>query len=412
MRILLIAATGLLCAILGGTLAGLVGDCYTRWFHVSQREGGAGYLVAFLILAGGVAGLITGLITGVSNDTFSTGLGWGSGIIASVAAMSFALCYLLGDIPPTSGLEQLDLVAEIRAPQGVPLTNRMKANGASTRLIHVLADGSNGYSSSGHGNWTGDGVATTRMHIFASKGGWTIEVSEHGDPVATFPALNLEPMRPSETWSPWQVASNGFGLRYRIALRSEEARLREEAPADAPKQLPVLDPNGPLEPWLHFLDEFYKRPNGQYVNQEAADQLRAQAMQVIRNRPDDVVALLGRTGPGNMHQAELAVQGSVAPESLGAPLRAILPRFEEAVRLYRKESPAGDPDILRARKLQEDFQVWCNLWQHYQGFHPDVERPNLDALEKAVREAPESDPIHDLAGHIESYREFTLSRKP
>ncbi len=411
MRFLLIAATGILCAILGGTLAGLVGDCYTRWFHVSQREGGAGYLVAFLILLGGIAGLITGIAAGAANDAFLPGLGWGSGIVVSVASVIFALCYLLGDIPPTAGwFERLVLVAEIRTPEGAKLTNRMKANGASTGLTLLREDGSGGYSSHDHSNWTADGVVTTRMNIFASKGRWKIEVWDRSDVLAVFPGLDLGPMRPVNQWSAWKVSDKGYRLRYRVALASE-ASSATAVVADSPLQpVPALDPKSPLEDWLRFLDEYYKAPREKYTDQAAADRLQMQAMDVIRARPQDVIGLLQTAGPGNMHLSMLAVQSLEVPESFGDPLRRILPRFEEAVRVYLKESPAGDPDILRAQKLKDEFQVWCNLWERFQAYHPDAERPNLDGLEKAAGAAPEADPIHDLVGHIGNFREYTLKR--
>lgn len=411
MRFLLIAATGILCAILAGTLAGLIGDCYTRWFHVSQREGGAGYLVAFLILLGGIAGLITGIAAGAANDTFLPGLGWGGGVVAAVAAGIFALCYLLGDIPPTSGwFERLVLVAEIRTPEGAKLTNRMKANGASTSLILIRNDGSNGHSSHDHSYWNADGVVTTRMHIFASKGGWKIEVWDKGDQVAVFPGLDLGSMRPAKEWSAWKVSDQGYRLRYRVALASESSRATAVV-ADGPLQpVPALDSKGPLEGWLLFLDEYYKAPREKYTDQAAADRLQMQAMDVIRSRPEDVVKLLQTAGPGNMHLSMLAVQSLEVPESFGDPLRRILPRFEEAVRVYLQESPAADPDILRAQKLKDEFQVWCNLWERFQAYHPDAERPNLDGLEEAAGAAAAGDPIHDLVGHIGNFREYTLKR--
>jgi hypothetical protein len=411
MRFLLIAATGILCAILAGALAGFVGECYTRWFHVSQREGGAGYLVAFLILLGGIAGLITGIAAGAANDAFLPGLGWGSGIVVSVASVIFALCYLLGDIPPTSGwFERLVLVAEIRTPEGAKLTNRMKANGASTGLTLIRADGSDGHSSHDHSNWTEEGVLTTRMNIFASKGRWKIEVWVNSDQVAVFPELDLGPMRPGKEWSAWKVSDKGYRLRYRVALASEDSRATPLV-ADAPLQpVPALDPKGRLEDWLRFLDEYYKAPREKYTDQAAADQLQMRTMDVIRSRPEDVIQLLQAAGPGNMHLSMLAVQSLEVPESFGGPLRKILPRFEEAVRVYLKESPAGDPDILRAQKLKDDFQVWCNLWERFQAYHPDTERPNLDGLEKVAGAAPEEDPIHDLVGHIGNFREYTLKR--
>lgn len=408
MRFLLIAGSGTLCAILGGTLAGLIGDCYTRWFHVSQREGGAGYLVAFLILAGGIAGLVTGLITGVANDTFLRGLGVGSAVILSVAAVAFLLCYTQGDIPPTSGFRSLDLEAEIRMPDGAKLTNRMKANGASASLIRVKEDGSDGYSSADHGMWSADGVAKVRMRIFASKGGWKVKVFDRADELAVFPGLDLGSLVPGKEWSEWQVSSTGYKLRRRI--QPEGPAIVEQEKEPELKALPALDPKGPLEPWLVFLDGYYKGPRERYADQAAAEELRLRTMQVLTGRPDDVISLLKAAGPGNMHLSELAVQSLNVPESFGAPLRGILPRFEEAVRVYRKESPREDPDILRAKRLKDDFQVWCNLWERFQAFHPDAERPNLDGLEKEAREAPENDPIRDMVSHIESYREYTLKR--
>src|SRR4030095_15945855 len=101
--------------------SGFVASLCVGWYRISSFEGGAGYFVVFMALAGGIAGFFVGLIVARvvakrPKPGFLKALG------ASCASVAILLCALVGtarlmaDVPPKIDGETLFLVAELRWP--------------------------------------------------------------------------------------------------------------------------------------------------------------------------------------------------------------------------------------------------------------------------------------------------------
>src|SRR5262245_37587132 len=104
----------ILSGISGLVLAGVIASACVSWYHVTSREGAAGYFVLFTGLGGGVAGLFVGLATariiaGSSGPGFGKELGGALGMVLAIAAVSVALCRLLADVPPKIDGQELNL---------------------------------------------------------------------------------------------------------------------------------------------------------------------------------------------------------------------------------------------------------------------------------------------------------------
>jgi hypothetical protein len=130
----------LLASIAGLILAGFTADACTRWYHVSSREGAAGYFVVFIALAGGIAGSILGLITARLvaahyGGGFGKEFGAALGVVLVVAGLSAALCRLLADGPPRQDGQNPTLVP----PPPPPSAAELAATVASKKEEEFLA---------------------------------------------------------------------------------------------------------------------------------------------------------------------------------------------------------------------------------------------------------------------------------
>jgi hypothetical protein len=120
---------GLVTAFASGALAAWVGDVVTGAWHVSDREGGRGMLIAFVLIpAGFVFGLVVGTITarwGAHAAAAGGGGGFGAGLARLGLALGIAaagiglvggLSWLSAPRPLTRDGQPLVLEFEIRIP--------------------------------------------------------------------------------------------------------------------------------------------------------------------------------------------------------------------------------------------------------------------------------------------------------
>jgi hypothetical protein len=114
---------GVITAIVGAILAGVVASLAVDWYSVSSFEGGSGYFVVLFILLAIVAGFILGLvvsriIAGRPNPGFLKGLGWSQLILFSIVAVVGGVARLMADVGPTLGGKGLIVNVEFRWPKG------------------------------------------------------------------------------------------------------------------------------------------------------------------------------------------------------------------------------------------------------------------------------------------------------
>ncbi|MCL4205572.1 MAG: hypothetical protein KJ000_24085 [Pirellulaceae bacterium] len=105
---------------LGLLSAGAVTAAYAEWYHVSNREGAAGYLIVGIAILGGMGGFLIGLVA--SRILGDAGLGrtfvCSAGLVLGSAALLTLAFYLLADIPPRIDGAELRLEVEIKLPAG------------------------------------------------------------------------------------------------------------------------------------------------------------------------------------------------------------------------------------------------------------------------------------------------------
>ncbi len=118
MHWLLAILVAILTAAAGAVGALFMGHLATGWFRVSEREGGRGYAIAAIGLAGLLGGLVLGLVVGFSASGFLPALGVSLGTTAAALGAILGLCWLRTEHPPRLDGKPLRLVVEVRGPPG------------------------------------------------------------------------------------------------------------------------------------------------------------------------------------------------------------------------------------------------------------------------------------------------------
>ena len=132
MRALRIIAVVVITAIVGGVLGIVCGDPITRWFHVSEMEGGRGMMVIFFCAPlGAILASIIGLIVGIvikrpGWSGYFRAQGLSILIVAAIAGIFTGIIYLGIDKPPKIDGRILTLISNFAfPPQLKSPTNRM-----------------------------------------------------------------------------------------------------------------------------------------------------------------------------------------------------------------------------------------------------------------------------------------------
>lgn len=114
-------SVSLISGIAGLLLGGIIANACVSWYGISSREGGSGYYVLLLAVAGGVLGSLVGLLAARGVAGY-----WGSGLGRELAAAFAAVlllaavvalgCRVLADVPPRFEGRELVLEVEFRFP--------------------------------------------------------------------------------------------------------------------------------------------------------------------------------------------------------------------------------------------------------------------------------------------------------
>ena len=243
----------ILIAVVAGGLsavaAGFVANLYTDWYHVSTREGGAGYFVIFIALAGLIAGFVLGLIVarvvagGAHPGALKTlvVLTLSITVIAATTASTFRL---LADIPPTLRGETLILLAEVRWPLTQDASPALDPVGRA--LVLAALSGRTERARKAGPFWTEDAqrvdgrwVVPGAVEVFTSRGTRVLSI----DP--TLPGamglripLGARPTDRDHVWTEWMPHAregmpslpDGFSYRYRVVRRSEPSHIEQVGP--------------------------------------------------------------------------------------------------------------------------------------------------------------------------------------
>lgn len=241
---LLSIVVALLTGVLALFVAGIVANLCVGWYRISSFEGGSGYFVVFMALAGGMAGSVVGLIVArvVANSAragFLNALAASAAAVLLIAAVIAGVARLLADVPPTIDGQRLLLEVELRWPaSGGPEPPAMKGVGAVTlgsatvgKTMRASREGPLWMERATRvdGRW----VAPGAVEIFTSRGARLLDARVGTERLAGF-VMPLEgaPGRDSLDWSEWLPKAKAgaaplpgqFSYRFRVKRAGDPLR--------------------------------------------------------------------------------------------------------------------------------------------------------------------------------------------
>jgi hypothetical protein len=365
----------LLAGVAGLFLAGVIANACVSWYHVSSREGAAGYFVVFTALAGGVAGTIIGLITARLIAThfgagFAKELCGALGLVLVSAGVAALLCRLLADVPPKIDGREPDLEVEFRFPATPNSSEPPTPTGEWT----VQLDSISGHTQRTYRTGTvhtnaarfeaGHWIVPSEVFLFTARGKRAIALY-HQDQHIGGMLLPL-PARPGESfeqWSEWLPRQQADGQSWPADRMSYRFRVKRETPPPPPKtqaeyqaeeaakkeaEFAALPSDAPLQLWLPYLD--YDQPQTE------------RALQHVANRPN-LAAELGQLAAGD--DAELAGKALRCIDKLPTPTRELIPPVEAAgrdiaarLRQVNATTVEQDPGYHGAASISIRFSAW------------------------------------------------------
>ncbi|MBS0656984.1 MAG: hypothetical protein JSR82_01900 [Verrucomicrobia bacterium] len=332
--------------------SGFVADWCTRWFEVSEREGGRGYAVIFLALFGFIAGCVLGLVVsrlvaGSSQPGGLRALGISLLAVVGILGVITAFSYLVTEHPPEIDGYGLDLALEMRLPAGAakPELERLRkwqialhtANYSSQRTLWLQEKD----LAQVEGLWVVRGFVPLhsrregRRLRLADEGG--AETQEIVVPWAGTPS------RADERWTEWQsIRPLGVELRYRLQVRTPAPPTPE--PVD--EAFAALNEQSPLEEWLvHTITTVPGRS--------------AQAIAMVQRRIPDLVRCI-LDGPPEVSQRALravALLSAPSPD-LAEPVREIGRRLRRDLGLWLEKSPTEAAAAELEKAISDTFGQW------------------------------------------------------
>jgi hypothetical protein len=227
------------CALASTFVANLA----VRWYHVSTREGGAGYFVLAFGLMGFVAGFVIGLVgsrvvAAREGAGFFGAFGLCLGISLTLVGLVGGIARLQADVPPEVDGEELWLMLDVRLPQGAESpakgTGEAKLNlgSLSGHTMRVSREGAL-FKEDAHlvdGRWVVPGAA----EVFTTRGKLTFDVALGSVHEGFLLPISGRPRRSDFSWSPWyptvQVQGMALSYRYKVQTRNEPFRTQTVGP--------------------------------------------------------------------------------------------------------------------------------------------------------------------------------------
>lgn len=377
MNWLISLVVALISGAAGLFLAGFIANACTSWYHVTSREGAAGYFVIFTAIAGGIAGVIVGFIVArIVAAHFGAGfgkeLGGALGVVLLIAGVSALLARVFADVPPEIDGRDLVLEVEFRFPnthssqtpptaEGKWLFRFASLAGHTQRtyrdgMLHTdnarLADG----------RW----IVPAEVSLFTERGKRAISLQRGGQDVGGF-LLSL-PSRPGREfleWSEWLPRQQGNGQPWPAEKMSYRFRVQMTVPPSPPKpqeerqaeqdareeaEFSAIPADSPITSWFRYTA--YEQP------------LTQRALQAIANRPhfvDELNALVVSDDPEKAHAAMVCIA------QLPAPPKELIPGLQAAARViaaniakFNNTPKEQDPDFASAVDPATRFYGWIS----------------------------------------------------
>ena len=238
--------SGLITAAVGAVAGGGVASLAVDWYHISGREGGAGYFVIAVglvsLVAGFLVGVVSSRIAGADSPLrFFKGLGLSLGIVATLAGGSVLVTRSLADVPPTIDGESLILMVEVRYPPD-QTTSPAADPGEGFVSLGALSHSNKVPRASRRGPLfredarlvDGRWVVPGAVDVFTGRGGRLLEIAPGSQPSESFLVpLPSAPGSAELQWSSWlprerpdgTPAINRLTYRFRVQRASEPTKI-------------------------------------------------------------------------------------------------------------------------------------------------------------------------------------------
>jgi len=231
-----VAVTNAAAACLG---AGVAAAVWAAWYHVSSREGEAGYFVVGIALLGLIGGLVVGVIcarivAASASPGFLRAVQLSLTATLGLLVLATAIARLGADFPPTIDGKEIAVEIEVRLPAGMagPSPNQLSGlqwmatitadSGARRQSMNQMDAGR---ARQEDGRW----IVPARVHLHTSDAGKSLGITLADDSRSQFFQLPLasRPTRADMSWSAWQTephtgdlapipATEAVAMRYRV----------------------------------------------------------------------------------------------------------------------------------------------------------------------------------------------------
>ena len=289
-------------ATLSGVLAligtGFVAALAVEWYHVSSFEGASGYFVVGMAVLGLMAGCLIGLVIAriearAAQPRFIKALGVSAATVSVILAVIAGTSWMLADIPPQIGGENLFMLVEVRwpaaggvAPDALQSAPFLRIGATRGSVVRRLEPGVAFVEDARQedGRWIVPGA----VPVFTSRGGRVLDFGAGENIIAGFIVpLPKYPREPQRRWSPWYpVARPGdpplpdqYAYRFRVIQRSEPVRTQTVGPF----QIDTV------------ADYFYPAGDGARMAANATFRLRHNGQPMPGITSADTVAVVGGT---------------------------------------------------------------------------------------------------------------------
>lgn len=403
----------LLSGITGLFVSGFIANACVSWYHIPNREGGAGYYVVFMAIGGGIAGLILGLIVarlmaGQFGPGFGRELGGAIGVILVIAGIVALLARVFADVPPEIDGRDLTLEVEFRFPEAPPAEEAPTSRGKWDFRLASLSGNTQRTFRHGEvhhesarvegGRW----IVPAEVPVFTSRGKRVILLQRDAEAPNGFSVpLPARPGREFLEWSDWLPAGVTDKLSFRFRVRKSvpppppksQADYQAEEEARKEAEFLAIPADGPVEAFFPYLD--YEQPQ------------TGRALELVAARPD-LVKELGQLAIGD--DAELAGQTLRVIEKLPEPTTEFIVPVEAAgrdiaarLRQVIATKPEEDPGYLGAAGISIRFNGWMSATRKLRETSGGDFTPELQAILELSRERPDSVALRRDVCRVASY---------
>lgn len=226
---------GLLMAAFGAVYGGFMANAAVKWLRISSFEGGSGYFVVFLGLAGLMAGLVLGIVVsrfvgGPGLLGFAQAMGVAVSILGGGITLLGGMAWLQAEREPLVAGQPVDLVLELGLPAEIEATVRAQAaqsylflyGGSTSRYGELLFD----QSRRAEGRW----IVPGRAPIHNTSTGRMLGIQLGAVPTQYFDLPLAAKPDLTAQWTDWRTDAflpdrtapppgTGFTLRYKVEHR-------------------------------------------------------------------------------------------------------------------------------------------------------------------------------------------------